>query len=114
MVAEQPRRAEIDEPLNGTDGAERAPDVLEQQKAPTGPQDALGFPDREAIVRNRAQRETEHDGVEALGREAQSLRIANVQVDVSPGLGGPSPCVREHPRAEIDAGHVRETAMQGS
>lgn len=30
MVAEQPRRAEIDEPLNGKDGTKRAPDVLEQ------------------------------------------------------------------------------------
>jgi len=54
MIASEPDRQGVEQPLPGPDDHQRASNVLQERDAPTRSEHAAGLRDRSAIVRDRA------------------------------------------------------------
>src|SRR6266545_2409912 len=94
----------FEQPLGGVDGRPGAADVVEQQQAASGEEDALHLAERGCRIRDRAQRQRAHHGVERGVGERQVFGIAFTQVHCPAEVGRTLLRDREHRRAELDPG----------
>src|SRR5690606_15768119 len=79
----------LDKPLKDMDRSPRATDVVKEKQLPARLEHAPHLSDRGGRVRDRAEREGAHHGVERLVVERQLLGIAFVQVDAAAQTGRP-------------------------
>lgn len=83
MVPGVPDGKRLQQPLQCPHEGLRTPNVFEQDERTAATQYTPRLRQRNAIVRNRAERQRAHNRVESFGWEAELLGITDTEVDVS-------------------------------
>src|SRR5206468_2521479 len=83
VVALQTRRKDVHEQLDRSDPTPRAAHMLDEQQAAALAKDPLRLANRCVIVRDRAQGEAEHDGIERAIGELEPHAVADTEIDRS-------------------------------
>src|SRR5436305_3921406 len=79
-------RERLDHPLDSPNREHRTPDMLEENQPAAWAQHPLCLADGRLVIGDRAEGESDHDGVEALVGEFERLGVPLPQIDFAPHL----------------------------